>query len=171
MESIIAAIISGAATIAAALISRRDKSPKSPAGHSQSEEVKETEEKAVPSGIKPNTTWWTAVMGLLALLVVGAGFFVHHDLPSQIGLFGIPVVVIILALAKPTKPWTAAAFVFGVSTIAFLTEFAVKLTRGNSVSLSGNDRWLPFWILLISAVYAALGAGICWWRRKKQKRS
>ena len=166
MEAIIAAFISGIATVVAAWISRKERSPKPAAGSAKTEHLKETQEKGVPSGIKSYTSWWIGVMGLFMLLVVGAGFFMHHDLPSLMGLFGIPVVVIILTLAKPTKPWTAAAFVFGVSTVAFLTEFAVKITHGQSVSLSGNDRWLPFWILLFSAGYAALGAVICWWRRK-----
>lgn len=167
METVIAAFISGIATIVAAWISRKDRSPNPAAAPTKKEQLEKTKENIDYSGLKPNTTWWITVMGLFTILVIFAGFFMHQDLPSLIGLFGIPVVVIILALLKPTKPWTAAAFVFGVSTIAFLTEFAIKLTRGSSIDLSGKDRWLPFWILLISAGYAALGAVICWWRRKK----
>jgi hypothetical protein len=171
METIIAAFISGIATIVATWISSKDRNPKPAASRTKSRQLEETKEIVVSSGLKPNTAWWTTVMSLFALLVAGTGFFVHHDLPSLLGLFGIPVVVIVLALTKPTKPWTAAAFVFGVSTISFLTEFAVKFTRGESIRLSSGDRWLPFWILLFSAGYAALGAGVCWWKRKKQLHS
>ncbi len=167
METILAALISGIATVAAAWISssRYRKPVASPA---RKEQPGETEKKVGFSGYRPNTAWWAVVMGLFTLLLIYAGFFIHHDLPSQMGLFGIPVVVIILSLIKPARPWSAAAFVFGVSTVAFLAEFAVKLTRGESVALSDSDRWLPFWILLISAGYAALGALICWWRRRQQ---
>lgn len=168
MESIIAALISGLATIAAAWISRQGRSPQPAATLPKTEQLKAAMANVVSSGSKSNTTWWTTVMGLFALLVIFAGFFVHHDLPTAIGLFGIPVVVIILALTRPTKPWTAAAFVFGVSTIAFLTEFVVKLAQGQSIALAPNDHWLPFWLLFIAAIYASLGAVICWWRRKKQ---
>jgi hypothetical protein len=167
METIIAALISGIATVVAAWISKgRSQKPESvPSGKEQPEETK----KSVGSpGLNPNTTWWWVITGLFTILVIYAGFFMHQDLPSQMGLFVIPVVVVILSLIKPTRPWSAAAFVFGVSTIAFLTEFAVKLTRGESVTLSGNDRWLPFWILLISSGYAALAALICWWKRKNR---
>lgn len=168
METIIAALISGIATIVAARISRQSSSPKPASTPPKTEQTNVTmEKKAVSSVPKSNTTWWTTVMSLFALLVIFAGFFVHHDLPSTIGLFGIPVVAIILALLKPAKPWTAAAFIFGVSTIAFLTEFAVKLIQDQSIALSTGDRWLPFWILLFSAFYASLGAVICWWKRKK----
>ena len=170
METIIAALISGIATVVAAWISSRGRNPKSEhTAAPQTEQPNDTMGKTVLSSDPPsNTVWWTTVMSLFALLVIVAGFFVHHDLPSTIGLLGIPVVVIILALAKPTKPWTAAAFIFGVSTIAFLTEFVVKLAHGQSIGLSSNDKWLPFWLLLFSAVYAALGAAICWWKRKKR---
>lgn len=167
METILAALISGIATVAAAWISSR-RNPKPVASLTRKEQLGETEKKVGSSGSRPNTAWWTVVMGLFTLLLIYAGFFMHHDLPSQMGLFGVPVVVIILSLIKPTRPWSAAAFVFGVSTVAFLTEFVVKLTRGESIALSDNDRWLPFWILLLSSGYAALGALICWWRRRKQ---
>jgi hypothetical protein len=171
METIIAAFISGIATIVAAWISSRDRNPKPVASRAKNKQLEETKGNVDFSGLKPNTAWWTTVMSLFALLLAGTGFFVHHDLPSLMGLFGIPVVVIVLALTKPTKPWSAAAFVFGVSTISFLTEFAVKLTHGQSIRLAPCDRWLPFWILILSAGYAALAAGICWWKRKKQMHS
>ncbi len=168
METIIAALISGIATIVAAWISRQGSAPKPQATSLKTEQMKATtENNLVSSAPKSNTVWWTRVIGLLALLVIFAGFFVSHDLPSLIGLFGIPVVVIILSLIKPAKPWTAAAFIFGVSTIAFLTEFAVKLSRGQSIQLSSGEKWLPFYLLLLCAFYASLGAGICWWKRKK----
>lgn len=168
METIIAAIISGIATIAAAWISNRDKRPKpSEPEVQQKQQGAQPKNKVSTPGIKSYTGWWIGVMSLLAIFVVYAGFFIHQDLPSQIGLFIIPVVVIILSLAVPTKPWTAAAFTFGVSTIAFLTEFAVNLAKGRSIALSSGDKWLPLLILLFSALYAALGAGICWWKRKK----
>lgn len=167
MESIIAAIISAIATIVAAWISSRGTGPSSVETPSEPEREKA---EVAPSSATTNTTWWTVVMGLFALFVVFVGFFVHHDLPPMLGVFGIPVVVIVLALVKPTKPWTAAAFVFGVSTVAFLTEFGVKLTYGQSVRLSSSDRWLPLWFVLIAAVYAFIGAAICWWRRTRLTR-
>ena len=169
METIVAALISGIATVIAAWISRQGKSPKPEYTPPPIEQLNGTKEKkVVVLGAPSNTIWWTTVMGLFALLVIGTGFFVHHDLPSQLGLVGVPIVVIILALSKPTKPWTAAAFIFGVSTIAFLTEFAVKLAHGQSIALSQGDKWLPFWILLFAAIYAFMGAVICWWKRKKR---
>lgn len=168
METIIAALISGIATVVAAWISRKERRRESAVAPAK---LEKGEEKVDSSGHRSNTDWWLAVMGLLMLLIIFAGFFIHHDLPFQIGLFGIPVVVIILAFIKPTRPWNAAAFVFGVSTIAFLTEFAVKLSRGDSIALSPNDRGLPLWILLFSAGYAVLGAVICWWRNKKGEKT
>lgn len=172
METIIAALISGLATVITAWISRQGRSPKPEQTPPQPKQQSVTaEKKVVDPGSKSNTLWWTTVMSLFALLVVCVGFFVHHDLPSMLGLLGTPAIVIILALTKPTKPWTAAAFTFGVSTIAFLTEFAVKLAHGQSIALSSNDKWLPFWILLFSAFYAFLGAAICWWKRKKQRQA
>jgi len=172
METIIAALISGTASIVAALISTKGKRSKPSATAPKTEKINVTLEKNLVSSVsKSNTVWWTTVMGLLALLVLFAGFVVSHDLPSIIGLFGVPVVVIILALTKPTKPYTAAAFIFGVSTVAFFTEFAVKLSRGQSITLSSGEKWLPFWLLLFSAFYAAAGALICWWKRKKRMHS
>ena len=168
METIIAAIISGIATIVAAWISRKDRKPKPVTTLPQNEQPNVTmEKKVVSEGSKSNTVWWTIVISVFAIFIIFAGIFIHHDLPSMLGLVGIPVVVIILALAVPAKPWTAAAFTFGVSTIAFLTEFVIKVVNGNSITLASGDKWLPFWIVLFSALYASLGAVICWWRRKK----
>lgn len=168
METIIAAIISAIATIVAAWISSRGGSRGT--GPSSVETPSEPEQEKVetaPPSATTNTTWWAVVMGLFALFIVFVGFFVHHDLPPMLGVFGTPVVVVVLALVRPTKPWTAAAFVFGVTTVAFLTEFGVKLSYGQSVRLSSSDCWLPLWFVLIAAVYAAIGAAICWWRRTR----
>ena len=114
------------------------------------------------SSATTNTTWWASTTGLFALFVVSAGFFIHHDLPGLLGLIGIPIAFITLALVRPIEPWMAAAFVFGVSTVAFLTEPFYKLLHG--MRLQSSSDWLPQ-IVLIIVIYTLFGAAICWWKR------
>lgn len=167
MESIISALISALATILAAWISNRgaESIASPPPPRSRSRREGENQER-VNFSFAANTIWWIGVMGVFSLLLIYAGFFIHWDLPSMMGLFGIPLIVIVLGIAKPTRPWAASSFVFGVSTIAFTTEFLVKMSWGQSLRLSPGDKWLPIWMFLIASAYAFIAYSVCWWRRR-----
>lgn len=167
MESIISAVISAIATIIAAWLSNRDSDSGSSASQdlSRSEPVT-TDQESIQFSVATNTLWWAGVIVTFSVLLIYAGFFIHWDLPSLMGLFGIPIIAIILGLAKPTKPWTAASFVFGVATVSFTTEFLIKLSRGQSIELSSGDQLLPLWMFLIASLYASIAYFICWWRRR-----
>ena len=144
METIIAALISAAGSIIAALVSRSCASTQ-----------------PIPSSTAPSVNskrWW--VFAALFVTALTAGSLASWDI-AEFGAIFVLITSVIMSFWAPVRPWTAIAFVLALHPVA-LVLFVVAKEIHNVFHVYWESSLLV--LLAILFFNAALAGGICKWK-------
>lgn len=150
-DTVTAALIGAASTVAVALIGRKGSERQEAAGR-----------RRLPGQNLPTRAWLVTALFLVAWLLVSPGIL-GHDFAGT-NFFVVPIVFIVLALVRPIRPLTGAWVSLGVfSANFFLGPLANQLAHSRFDTQFIESGKIPT-VLLIGFAGAALVAAVCWWR-------
>lgn len=121
-STIVASLVSAAASVIVALLSKSGSSASAPGRHSS------TPSYAIP---KRNRRIWTITVCVFVTWMVFAALFLHWDLAGM-SVLAIPPVIWLLSSAFPIQPSSAAAVALFLFPFAFSAEPIGKWRRGIS---------------------------------------
>lgn len=153
-DTVLSALIGAVTSIVVAFIGR------------QTAHGERLEARTIPGRKLPPSAWVVtlAVLALWLLITPGA---IHHDLAGTNFLL-IPIVLVILALARPIRPLTAG----WVSLLIFSANFVLgplgNRLAGSSYDTAFGGKFSRLWpMLLLGFVTAVVVAGLCAWRLRR----